>query len=246
MSRFELIPAIDILDGKCVRLAQGDYQRATVYAEDPGEVAAGFVRHPITRLHVVDLDGARAGRPCNTDAVRRILARVGHVPVQLGGGLRDLAAVEAVLAAGVERAVLGTLAVREPAVAREAARRFPGRIAVGIDARDGWVAIEGWRERSQKRAVDLARELEDAGVAAIVFTDIGRDGMLQGPNLEATAELAASVAIPVIVSGGIRSSADVLAAAAQAGRGIAGVIVGRALYTGDVDLGATLKELACC
>jgi len=242
---FELIPAIDILGGKCVRLAQGDYQRAIVYAEDPAEVAAGFVRHPIARLHVVDLDGARAGRPCNADAVRRILARAGRVPVQLGGGLRDLAAVEAVLAAGVGRAVLGTVAVREPAVAREAARRFPGRIAVGIDARDGWVAVEGWRERSEKRAADLARELEDAGVAAIVFTDIGRDGMLQGPNLEATAELAASVAIPVIVSGGIRSAADVLAAA-RAGRGIAGVIVGRALYTGDLDLGATLEQLACC
>lgn len=245
MSSFELIPAIDILDGKCVRLAQGDYQRATVYAEDPAEVAAGFARHPITRLHVVDLDGARAGRPCNAEAVRRILASVGRVPVQLGGGLRDLAAVEAVLAAGVERAILGTVAVREPTVAREAARRFPGRIAVGIDARDGWVAVEGWRERSEKRAVDLARELEDAGVAAIVFTDIGRDGMLQGPNLEATAELAASVAIPVIVSGGVRSAADVLAAA-HAGRGIAGVIVGRALYTGAVDLGATLEQLACC
>jgi phosphoribosylformimino-5-aminoimidazole carboxamide ribotide isomerase len=246
VSAFELIPAIDILDGKCVRLAQGDYQRVTVYSEDPAEVAAGFVRHAVPRLHVVDLDGAKAGRPCNPDAVRRILASVGRVPVQLGGGLRDLAAVEAVLAAGVERAVLGTVAVREPAVAFEAARRFPGRIAVGIDARDGWVAVEGWRERSEKRAVDLARELEDAGVAAIIYTDIGRDGMLQGPNLEATAELAASVAIPVIVSGGIRSAADVLAVAAHAGRGIAGVIVGRALYTGDLDLGDTLEQLACC
>ena len=246
MSSFELIPAIDILDGRCVRLAQGDYQRATVYAEDPAEVAAGFARHPITRLHVVDLDGARAGRPCNVAAIRRILASVGGgVRVQLGGGLRDLAAVETALAAGVERAVLGTVAVRRPEVAREAARRFPGRIAVGIDARDGQVAVEGWREQSQKRAADLARELQDAGVAAIVFTDIGRDGMLEGPNLPATAELAASVAIPVIVSGGIRSSADVLAAA-RAGGGIAGAIVGRALYTGDVDLGATLEQLACC
>jgi phosphoribosylformimino-5-aminoimidazole carboxamide ribotide isomerase len=246
VSPFELIPAIDILDGKCVRLAQGDYQRATVYAEDPAEVAAGFARHPITRLHVVDLDGARAGRPRNTDAIRRILARVGRVRVQLGGGLRDLAAVETALEAGVERAVLGTVAVREPAVAFEAARRFPGRIAVGIDARDGWVATHGWRERSQKRASELARELENAGVAAIVFTDIGRDGMLEGPNLEATAALAEAISIPVIVSGGIRSAQDVLAAAAQAGRGIAGAIVGRALYTGDLDLGATLEQLACC
>jgi phosphoribosylformimino-5-aminoimidazole carboxamide ribotide isomerase len=245
VSGFELIPAIDILDGKCVRLAQGDYRRATVYGEDPAEVAAGFARHPIKRLHVVDLDGAKAGRPCNADAVRRILARVGRIPVQLGGGLRDLASVEAVLSAGVERAILGTVAVREPDVAREAARRFPGRIAVGIDARDGWVAVEGWQESSEKRAVELARELEDAGVSAIIFTDIGRDGMLKGPNLDATAELAESVAIPVIVSGGIRSAADVLAAAAHAESGIAGVIVGRALYTGDVDLAATLEQLAC-
>jgi len=242
---FELIPAIDILGGRCVRLAQGDYQRSTVYAEDPAEVAAGFVRHPIARLHVVDLDGAKAGRPSNSDAVGRILARAGAVPVQLGGGLRNLAAVEAVLEAGVARVVLGTVAVRAPAVAREAARRFPGRIAVGIDARDGRVAVEGWRERSEKRAIDLARELEDAGVAAIVFTDIGRDGMLEGPNLEATAELAASVSIPVIVSGGIRSAEDVLAAA-RAGGGIAGAIVGRALYTGSLDLAATLEQLACC
>ena len=244
-SAFELIPAIDILAGRCVRLTQGDYEQATVYAEDPAEVAKRFARLSIPRLHVVDLDGAKAGRPRNTEAVRRILACVGRVPVQLGGGLRDLAAIEAALATGVGRIVLGTLAAREPAVVREAARRHPGRIAVGIDARDGWVAVEGWRERSQKRAIDLARELEDAGVVAIIFTDIGRDGMLQGPNLEATAELAARVAIPVIISGGIRSAADVLAAAAHAERGIAGAIVGRALYTGAVDLAATLEQLAC-
>lgn len=244
-SAFELIPAIDILDGRCVRLKQGDYAQATVYAEDPAEVATRFARLAIPRLHVVDLDGAKAGRPRNTPALRRILANVGRVPVQLGGGLRDLAGIEEALATGVGRVVLGTLAAREPAVAREAARRHPGRIAVGIDARDGWVAVEGWRERSEKRAIDLARELEDAGVAAIIFTDIGRDGMLEGPNLAATAALAAHVAIPVIVSGGIRSAADVLAAAAQRECGIAGAIVGRALYTGGVDLAATLEQLAC-
>jgi len=242
---FELIPAIDILAGRCVRLAQGDYEQATVYAEDPAEVATRFARLSIPRLHVVDLDGAKAGRPRNTEALRRILACVGRVPVQLGGGLRDLVAIEEALAIGVGRIVLGTLAAREPAVVREAARRHPGRIVVGIDARDGWVAVEGWRERSQKRAIDLARELEDAGVAAIIFTDIGRDGMLQGPNLEATAELASHVAVPVIVSGGIRSATDVLAAAAHVERGIAGAIVGRALYTGAVDLAATLEQLAC-
>jgi phosphoribosylformimino-5-aminoimidazole carboxamide ribotide isomerase len=244
VSGFELIPAIDILGGRCVRLAQGDYAQATVYAEDPAEVAAGFVRHPVPRLHVVDLDGAKAGRPCNTDAVQRIVERAGRVPVQLGGGLRDLAAIEAALAAGIGRVVLGTVALRDPALVREAARRFPGRIGAGIDARDGLVAVEGWRERSARRAVDLARELESAGVAAIVFTDIARDGMLEGPNLEATAALAAQVAIPVIVSGGIRSAADVVSAAAVPG--IAGAIVGRALYTGGVDLGATLGRLACC
>ena len=167
-----------------MRLAQGDYAQATVYSEDPAEVAARFARLAIPRLHVVDLDGAKAGRPRNADVLRRILASVGRVPVQLGGGLRDLAAIEAALATGVARVVLGTLAAREPAVVREAARRHPGRIAVGIDARDGQVAVEGWRESSEKRAIDLARELEDAGVAAIIFTDIGRDGMLQGPNLD--------------------------------------------------------------
>ncbi len=242
---FELIPAIDILDGRCVRLTQGDYAQATVYAEDPAEVAARFARLPIPRLHVVDLDGAKAGRPRNSAVLRRILANVGGIPVQLGGGLRDLASVEEALATGVGRVILGTLAAREPAVAREAARRHPGQIAVGIDARDGWVAIEGWRERSEKRAIDLARELEDAGVAAIIFTDIGRDGMLEGPNLAATAELAGHVAIPVIVSGGIRSTADVLACAAHREHGIAGAIVGRALYTGAVDLATTLEQLAC-
>lgn len=245
-SAFELIPAIDILEGRCVRLTQGDYAQATVYGDDPAEVAAGFAKLAIPRLHVVDLDGAKAGRPRNADVVKRILAAVGEIPVQLGGGLRDQAAIEAALATGVDRVILGTLAAREPAVAREAAKRHPGRIAVGIDARDGQVAIEGWREKSGRRALDLARELEDAGVSALIFTDIGRDGMLEGPNLEATAELAAQVSIPVIVSGGIRSAADVLAAARHRERGIAGAIVGRALYTGGVDLAATLEQLACC
>jgi phosphoribosylformimino-5-aminoimidazole carboxamide ribotide isomerase len=240
---FELIPAIDLLGGRCVRLAQGDYARATVYSEDPGEVAAGFAGHGVPRIHVVDLDGAKAGRPCNADALARILARAGGIPVQLGGGLRELGAIEQALASGVARVVLGTVAVRRPELAREAARRFPGRIAVGIDARDGEVAVAGWREGSGRQALDLARELEDAGVAAIVFTDIGRDGMLEGPNLEATQALADAVAIPVIVSGGIRDAGDVLAAAARPK--LAGAIVGRALYTGALDLAATLEKLAC-
>jgi phosphoribosylformimino-5-aminoimidazole carboxamide ribotide isomerase len=245
-ARFELIPAIDLLDGRCVRLAQGRYDRATVYADDPAAVAERFVAHPIPRLHVVDLDGARDGRPANGAAVRAIVARVGTVPVQLGGGLRSLAAVEEALAAGVERCILGTVALRDPELVRSAARAHPGRVAVGIDARDGRVAVEGWTEASEASASDVARRFEDAGVAAIVHTEIARDGMLSGPDLEATAALAAAVSIPVIASGGVGSEADVEAAARYAERGVAGVIVGRALYTGAVDLGRVLERIACC
>jgi len=245
VNRFELIPAIDLLDGRCVRLSQGRYDRATVYGDDPAEVAARFVAHAIPRLHVVDLDGARSGRPVNTAAIRRIAERAGAVPVQLGGGLRTLAAIEEALATGVDRVVLGTAALRDPELVREGVRRFPGRIVVGIDAKEGCVAVEGWLEQSVTTATELARRFEDAGVAAIVHTDIARDGELSGPNLDASAELAACVEIPVIVSGGIRSQEDVCRAASLAGGGIAGAIVGRALYTGDVDLGRALEELGC-
>ncbi len=245
MSGFELIPAIDLLGGRCVRLSQGRYEEATVYGEDPAAVAAGFARHAIRRLHVVDLDGARSGQPGNAWAVGRILARCPGIAVQLGGGLRSLAAVEAVFEAGVERAVLGTAALRDPALVREAAARHPGRIAVGIDARAGRVAVQGWTETSEAGAVELARRFEDAGVAALVYTDIARDGVLSGPNLEAALELAAAVAIPVILSGGIASLEDLVRAAALSDRGLAGAIVGRALYTGAVDLGRALERLAC-
>jgi len=241
-----VIPAIDLLDGRCVRLSQGRYEEATVYDEDPAAVAAAFVRHAIPRLHVIDLDGAKAGRPRNGAALRRIVERAGSVPVQLGGGLRTLAAVEEVLALGVSRAILGTVALRDPELVREAARRFPGRIAVGIDARDGRVAVEGWLETSETRAVELAPRFEQAGVSAIVYTDISRDGMLRGPNLEASAELADCVSLPVIVSGGIASEEDLVRAAALAPRGITGAIVGRALYTGAVDLASALERVACC
>lgn len=241
-----MIPAIDLLDGRCVRLSQGRYEEATVYDEDPAAVAAAFVRHAIPRLHVIDLDGAKAGRPRNGAALRRIVERAGSVPVQLGGGLRTLAAVEEVLALGVSRAILGTVALRDPELVREAARRFPGRIAVGIDARDGRVAVEGWLETSETRAVELAPRFEQAGVSAIVYTDISRDGMLRGPNLEASAELADCVSLPVIVSGGIASEEDLVRAAALAPRGITGAIVGRALYTGAVDLASALERVACC
>ncbi len=245
MTGFELIPAIDLLEGRCVRLSQGRYDLVTVYGDDPAEVAGRFVAHQIPRLHVVDLDGARCGKPVNVDAIRRIAESAAGVPVQLGGGLRTLAAVEEALAIGVDRVVLGTAALRDPELVRGSARRFPGRIVVGIDAKEGRVAVAGWLEQSVTTATDLARRFEDAGVAAIVHTDIVRDGTLSGPNLDASAELADCVEIPVIVSGGVRSQEDVRRAASLAGGGIAGAIVGRALYTGDVDLGRALEELGC-
>jgi phosphoribosylformimino-5-aminoimidazole carboxamide ribotide isomerase len=243
---FELIPAIDLLGGECVRLAQGRYDAATVYEADPAVAAARFVAAGVTRLHVVDLDGAKAGRPVNRDAVRAIVAAAGPVPVQLGGGLRDLDAIAATLDAGVDRAILGTVALRDPAIVRAATAAHPGRIVVGLDAKDGRVSVEGWLETGEATVVEVARRFEDAGVAALVHTDIARDGMLSGPNLEASAALADAVSIPVIVSGGVSSEADLLAAARLAPRGIAGAIVGRALYTGDVDLASALARLGSC
>ena len=242
---FELIPAIDLLEGRCVRLAQGRYNAATVYGEDPAAMAAEFARPPIRPLHVVDLDGAKVGEPRNRQAVAGIAAAVGDIPVQLGGGIRSESAVEESLALGVDRVVLGTVALREPQFVRDVARRHPGRVAVGIDAREGRVAVEGWTEASEAEASEVAKRFEDAGVAAIIYTDIARDGMLTGPNLDATVDLAESVAIPIIASGGIACEADVLRAAALAARGLAGAIVGRALYTGALDLGDTLEKLAC-
>jgi phosphoribosylformimino-5-aminoimidazole carboxamide ribotide isomerase len=239
---FEVIPAIDLLAGRCVRLAQGRYDAATVYEEDPAAQAARFAALPIPRLHVVDLDGAKAGRPVNGAAVRAITAAAAGVPVQLGGGVRTLATIERALADGVDRVVLGTVALRDPGLVVQAAARFPGRIAVGIDALDGCVAVEGWTQKSDLPVAELARRFEDAGVAALVHTDIARDGMLEGPNLAATAALAAAVRIPVIVSGGVSSEADLVRAASCAG--IAGAIVGRALYTGALDLGAALARVA--
>lgn len=241
--RFQLIPAIDLLGGACVRLAQGRYDDATVYERDPAVVVERFVQHPIGRIHVVDLDGAKAGRPRNRGAVLRIVERAGRVPVQLGGGIRTLRDVEEALETGIERAILGTVALREPPLLREAARRFPGRIVVGVDAREGRVAVEGWLDVSEASAVEVARRFEDAGVAALVYTDIGRDGMLSGPNFEATADLAKAVEIPVILSGGVSSPEDLVRAASCADGRLAGAIVGRALYTGAVELGATLERL---
>jgi len=240
---FELIPAIDLLNGEAVRLSQGRYDQATVYDVDPANVARRFAKAGIRRLHVVDLEGAKAGRPVQGEAVKRILEEMGDVPVQLGGGLRDLEGVEDALGWGLDRVILGTVALRDPELVKRAAAAHPGRIVVGIDARDGRVAVEGWLEASETTAVELGRRFADAGVAAIVYTDIARDGMLTGPNLEATAALAESVGIPVIVSGGVATDQDVIEAAALAPRGVCGVIVGRAIYTGGVDLEAALRAV---
>lgn len=242
MASFELIPAIDLLGGHCVRLVQGRYDAATVYDADPAAVAARFAAHPLRRLHVVDLDGAKLGRPGNVAAVRAILAAAKGVPLELGGGIRTPAAVEEWLALGVDRVVLGTAALRDPGLVKESARRFPGRVAVGIDARDGRVAVSGWLETSETDALTLARRFEDAGVAALIHTDIARDGTGEGPNLDATVALAQAVRVPVIASGGVGSLADVSRAC---GRGLAGLIVGRALYTGALDLARALEVAAC-
>lgn len=241
---FEVIPAIDLLDGSCVRLSQGSYEDVTVYGDNPGVVAKGFAEHAIKRLHVVDLDGAKRGRPHNTEAIRAIVTAVGpSIPVQLGGGIRTIESIELALETGIQRVILGTIALRDPELVREAARRFPNQIVVGIDARNGHVAVEGWLDTSDALASDLAKKFEDAGVAAIVYTDISRDGMLKGPNLDATAGLADQISIPVIVSGGVSSEDDIVQSAALASRGIAGAIVGRALYTGAVDLASALQAV---
>ena len=234
-----LYPAIDLKDGRCVRLVQGALDRATVYAEDPAAQAEAFAAAGATHLHLVDLDGAVAGRAVNAEAVRRILART-RLMVQLGGGIRDLATIEAWLEAGVARVVLGTLAAREPATLAEACRRFPGRIAVAIDTRAGKVRSAGWTEAEALTPLDLARRAEASGAAALIHTEIGRDGMLAGADVEGTAALARAVKLPVILSGGIASLDDIHAAKAA---GLAGAILGRALYEGRIDL---RKALAQC
>lgn len=242
--RFEVIPAIDLLDGNAVRLTQGRYDEATVYDANPAEVAERFRAAGIRRLHVVDLEGAKAGRPVQADAVRKILDSMGPTPVQLGGGLRTHEGIDEALSWGLDRVILGTVALRDPDLVKQAAARHPDRIVVGIDAREGRVAVEGWTDASETTAVDLGKRFEDAGVAAIVYTDIARDGMLSGPNLPQTAALASSISIPVIVSGGVATTQDILDSAALAGDGICGVIVGRAIYTGSVDLDEALQAVS--
>ena len=234
-----LFPAIDLKDGQAVRLRRGEMASATVFNEDPVAQAQAFVAAGFEWLHVVDLDGAFAGRPVNRRVVEAILTTV-EVPVQLGGGIRDLAGIEGWLAAGLKRVILGTAAVKDPGLVRAACSAFPGQIAVGLDARSGRVAVEGWAEASEVRALDLARQFEDAGVAAIVYTDIDRDGMLAGLNVEATAALAAAVSIPVIASGGLAGIEDLERLLAAGEPGIEGAICGRALYDGRLDPVAAL------
>ena len=237
-----LYPAIDLKDGRCVRLLKGDFAQETVFNDDPADQAARFQAQGFRWLHVVDLNGAAEGRAVNRAGVEAILGAV-SIPVQLGGGIRDMAGIEMWLDRGLARVILGTAALRDPPLVRQAARAFPGRIAVGIDARGGRVATQGWLETSDVTAADLARSFEDAGVAAIVYTDIERDGALRGVNVAATAALARSVGAPVIASGGVAGLDDLRALKEESASGIAGVICGRALYDGKIDPAQALALL---
>jgi phosphoribosylformimino-5-aminoimidazole carboxamide ribotide isomerase len=237
-----LFPAIDLKNGEAVRLQQGDMTRATVFNRDPAAQARAFAQQGFDYLHLVDLDGAFAGKPVNAAAVENILAAV-QIPVQLGGGIRDRATIDGWLKRGVARVIIGTAAVRNPALVKEAARAYPGCVAVGLDARDGKVAVEGWAETSELAALDIAHRFEDAGVAAIVYTDVSRDGMLKGLNLDATIALADKVAIPVIASGGLASLEDVRLLLEPRAKKLEGAIAGRALYDGRIDVEKALAML---
>ena len=238
-----LFPAIDLKNGQCVRLQQGDMARATVFNLDPAAQAATFERQGFEYLHIVDLDGAFAGKPQNADAVEAILKAV-KMPVQLGGGIRDMVTLEAWLEKGIARVIIGTAAVRDPAFVKEAAKKYPGRVAVGLDARDAKVAVEGWAETSTVTALEIAQRFEDAGVAAIIFTDIARDGLLKGLNLDATIALAEAISIPVIASGGLASIDDVKALLTPRAKKLEGAISGRALYDGRIDPAEALALIA--
>jgi phosphoribosylformimino-5-aminoimidazole carboxamide ribotide isomerase len=236
-----LFPAIDLKDGHCVRLKRGEMGSATVFNDDPAAQAMSFERDGFSWLHCVDLDGAFAGRAANAEAVRAIRAAT-RLPIQLGGGIRDMAGIEFWLSAGIERVILGTVALKNPALVREAARAFPGRIVVGADAKGGRIAVEGWAEVSELTPIDLGRKFEDAGVAAILFTDVDQDGLLTGVNVAATTALARAVRIPVIASGGVGSIADIDALIAVNEPNIAGVVIGRALYDGRIDPRAAIGK----
>ncbi|CBW74635.1 1-(5-phosphoribosyl)-5-[(5-phosphoribosylamino)methylideneamino] imidazole-4-carboxamide isomerase (EC 5.3.1.16) [Mycetohabitans rhizoxinica HKI 454] len=234
-----LIPAIDLKDGQCVRLKQGDMDQVTVFSEDPAAMARHWVDNGARRLHLVDLNGAFAGKPRNEEAIRSIIAEVGdEMPVQLGGGIRDLNTIERYLDDGLSYVIIGTAAVKNPGFLRDACSAFGGHIIVGLDAKDGKVATDGWSKLTGHEVIDLARKFEDYGVEAIVYTDIGRDGMLQGINIEATVRLAQAVKIPVIASGGLSNLADIDALCAVEDEGIEGVICGRAIYSGELDFTA--------
>ncbi len=238
----DVIPAIDLLEGRCVRLYQGDYERSQVFNDRPADVARLWVEQGASLLHIVDLDGAKTGRIVNLAAIEAITQAV-SVPIQLGGGLRDRTSVAQLLALGVQRVILGTIAVEQPQMVAELCQEFPGQIAIGIDARNGRVAIRGWLETSKVTATELATQMQQLGTSAIIYTDIHRDGTLSGPNLEALRGLAAAVTIPVIASGGVSSVTELLSLLALEPLGVTGVIVGRALYTGDISLREALQAI---
>ena len=229
-----LFPAIDLKDGKCVRLLHGEMDKATVFNNTPAAQAKKFLDDGFKALHVVDLNGAFAGEPVNLEAVKSILAAV-QLPVQLGGGIRNMETIETWIEAGVGRVILGTAALKNPQLVKDACKAFPNKIVVGIDARGGMVATEGWAETSDVKAVDLAKKFEDAGVAAIIYTDIARDGAMQGPNLSETVALARAISIPVILSGGMSTLQDVIEVHSHKDDGISGIILGRSLYDGSID-----------
>lgn len=238
----EVIPAIDLLEGRCVRLYQGDYARSQVFNENPTEVARIWIDQGASRLHVVDLDGAKLGKPVNTQAIEAIVQAV-SVPVQVGGGLRDKASVSQLLDLGVEQVILGTVAVEEPELVRDLCTQFPGKILVGIDARRGWVATHGWLETSEVTAIEFAQQVLQMGAVGIIYTDIHRDGTLTGPNLETLRELVNSVSIPVIASGGVSSITDLLSLLALEPLGVSSAIVGRALYDGQLSLPEAIQAV---
>lgn len=234
-----IIPAIDLKDGKCVRLEQGLMEKDTVYSDDPAAMARHWQNEGGELLHLVDLNGAFDGVPRNRQAIRSIVEAI-EIPTELGGGIRDMATIRAYLELGIDRVILGTVAKENPALVQDACREFPGRIVVGIDARDGRVAVRGWAEVTEKLAIDLAREMEGFGVEAIIYTDIARDGMMQGPNLAATKALAEAISIPVIASGGVSNLEDIRNLLAIEAAGVEGVITGKAIYTGALDLRAAV------
>ncbi|AFZ25695.1 1-(5-phosphoribosyl)-5-((5-phosphoribosylamino)methylideneamino) imidazole-4-carboxamide isomerase [Cylindrospermum stagnale PCC 7417] len=238
----DVIPAIDLLEGRCVRLYQGDYEKSQVFSENPVDIAKVWVDQGATRLHIVDLDGAKAGKIVNIGAIEAIAKSV-SVPIEVGGGLRDRSSIQQLFDLGIQWGILGTIAVEQPQLVQELCQEFPGKIIIGIDARNGLVATRGWLETSEVLATQLAVQMQELGAAAIIYTDINRDGTLSGPNLDALRELAGAITIPVIASGGVSSVTDLLSLLALEPQGVTGVIVGKALYTGDIALSEALRAI---